>query len=361
MSDHEYEVELEVVDDNPPHFVGDESSGEESAEQKAERQAKAEQDDEDKRGEGDEPPSRRRNRLRNRVDELTRKYRSEERAKETIQREKEQLEQQFSDIQKQARDNQVQQATWAKNTLTRHQKLLKANLKYARDRGDTATEERLSEELVEVGTQLNQLEAAYPTKDAQQGDQGIPRAQDQGQRQEQNPAQEQKPAGNAQPEIPEAGRDWIDANSFLREHKEVHQIIANHEAILRAQNEDPKSPEFYKKLNERLARDVPKEIASKLRVSFNDDLDDDDDGDDDPDDTGSEEQKPAAAEKSTQTGMADGGRNAPGGGAPRGKQKVKLTRDEVSYCQRNGIDPQAYAKEKAAAQRQNSNGYTPIV
>lgn len=360
MSDHEYEVELEIVDDNPPNFVGDESSGEETAEQKAERQAKAEQDDDDKGGGSDETPSRRRNRLRNRVDELTRKYRSEERAKETIQREKEQLEQQFTDVQKQARENQAQQATWAKNTLTRHQKLLKANLKYARDRGDTDTEERLSNELVEVGTQLNQLEAAYPSKDGQQGDQGIPRANEQGQGQEQNPAQEQKPAGNAQPEIPEAGRDWIDANSFLREHKEVHQIIANHEAILRAQNEDPKSPEFYKKLNERLARDVPKEIASKLRVSFNDDLDDDD-GDDDLEDTGGEEQKPAAAEKSTQTGMADGGRSAPASAAPRGKQKVKLTRDEVSYCQRNGIDPQAYAKEKAATSRQNTSGYTPIV
>ena len=361
MSDHEYEVELEVVDDNPPHFVGDDPATEETAEQKATRQAKAEQDDEDRRGENNDSPSRRKNRLRNRVDELTRKFRSEERAKETALREKEQLEQQFSDVQKQARNNQIQQAQWAKNTLTRHEKLLRANLKYARDRGDTDTEQRLSDELVEVGTQLKQLESAYPSQDGQNNDTGIPRAEDQGQGQGQQPANEQKPAGNQQPEIPEAGRDWIDANSFLREHKDVHAIIANHEAILRAQKEDPTSPEFYRKLNERLARDVPKEIADKLRVSFNDDLDDDDDaGDDDTSGEEAQDKGPAESGKSTQTGMADGGRSAPAG-APRGKQKVKLSRDEVSYCQRNGIDPQAYAKEKAAAQRQNSNGYTPIV
>ena len=347
MADQEYEVEVEIVDDNPAHVVGEDAGTvtSETPEQKAERQAKAEQDNDRQRGEDDETPSRRRSRLRDRVDELTRKYRTEERMKENIQREKEQLEQQYSESQRKFQQNQQQNAKFVKDTLTKHERLLRANLKYARDRGDTDTEERLSNELVEVGTQLKQLQSAYPD------DEGTPQGQQQA---TQEQSQEQaKPTAN-QPQITEAGRDWIDANSFLREHKNVHQIIANHEAILRAQNEDPGSVEFYKKLNKRIAQDVPKDIAERLRVSMNDDLDDDDGEDDDDTDVAAKD-----TSKKPRTGMADGGRST--AEAPRGKQKVKLTQDEVNYCNRMGIDKQAYAKEKAMTQRQNANGYTPIV
>lgn len=353
MADEEYEVEVTDRGAGGSSSIFDDAAAQQTPEQKAQQQVAEEEHGDGAPGvAGEEPTSKRRSRLRDRVDELTRKYRTEERAREQRERELEQVKQQFTQTQTQFHDNQRASAQYIQNTLTKHEKLLQANLKYARDRGDTAAEDNLSNELVDVRTQLSQLNQAYPQ---QQQQQQAPQQQQQApQQQQQQAPQQQQQAPQQQAQISEAGREWIDANAFLREHKDVHAIVANHEAILRAQHEDPDSPEFYKKLNARIAQDVPKQVAEKLRVNLNDDLEDDDGDADD----GAGSAQPAARQASS--GMGDGGRSAPA--VPRGKQKVKLTRDEVAYCDRMGIDRTAYAREKAIADQQSTaTGYTPIV
>lgn len=335
MSDEQQEYEIEVVDETTPN-----------AQQGAEDRSGDEQG-----GSDNQQQQRRPSRLRQRVDELTRKWRSEEREKEQFRRAAEQHEQQYTQLQQQF--NQVQQESTKAvySTLSDNKRLLEAHMKVARDRGDHKTADELQNKLIDVSTRMSRIEEVMP----QVGQQGSDTIQHQHQPQVQ-PQQQQAPKPEqgqqqqqAQQPLPEAAQDWAEANAWFREHKDLHPIINGHDAALRAKGMDPRSPEFYQKLNERLKQDLPEDLAGKLRVSLNDDLGDDDD-----------DEPPVAAQQQQskgEGGMPSSGRASPS--VPKGKQKVKLTREQVDFCRRNNIDLQEYAKQ--LSKTGDNSGYNPIL
>jgi hypothetical protein len=365
----ELEFEVELADDingyTPLASQEEPPAGEsaKSTEQKPVRTADSEGD----KGEGERSERKPRSRLKERVGELTRLWRTEERERERFQREAEQREQQLAQKDQEFQEYQKQTAHTVHKTLSSNKKLLERQMEQARKTGDFDTERQIHDELIRVGSSIHQLEQQFPGVQDMRPDQlqhSNGQQPTQGQQQQQPATQSQKqgqqPATPQQ--LPEAAQDWAQANAWMKGNQEVINSVAHHDSVLRRQGMDPTSVDFYKKLNERLKMDLPEDQASKLRLSYNDDLDDleEDEGDTGGDDTGSQQQQQAAKQSSSSSqGMASGSRTA---AAPKGKQKVKITADERAYCQRNGCDVQEFAKQKALVERSegNSNGYTPI-
>lgn len=362
MADQEYEVEVDLVDVNG--YTPIEPEDDRTPEQKAEDQAKEEQAAADSRGEGEKNPKKRRSRLKERVDELTRKHRSEERERIRVQEELEQRNQQFTEREQQFQKYQNDSVKVVYQTLDQNRKILEANLKYARERGDTDAEAQISDQLVDARTRMQQLKSHYPDAD-QPTSQPQPRQQQQPQQEQLHGNENRKPEQPAQKpsvaDVPEAGRDWVDANPWLRERNDLHELVNQHDGILRAKGLDPSKKEFYEELTKRLKSDFPEDAAKQLVAGFDYGDDDDPETDNDDDDGQEQEQEQAPAakqEKPSSNGMSSSGRSAPSNSR---KQKVKLTREDQDYCRRNNIDPQAFAKQKLLAEtRKNANGYTEI-
>lgn len=355
----EQEYEIEIVDDSAT-YVDDSAQDDQgqSPEDKAAAQAKAEQD-------GDEGAQKltakqRRSKYKERIDELTRKYREEERTRYQIEREREEEREQFQKYQQSFQQEQENSARIVYSTLADNKKLLEAHLETARKMGDTKTENQIQDKLTEVRDRIGRLRQYYPGVDsdapAQPAQpQGTGRMQPLGQqdRATQEPA---KPQQGQQPALPDAAKDWIDSNSWLKERTDLHATINAFDTALKAQGKDPASPEFYAELTKKLKSELPQDLAGKLRTSSTDDLDDllgpDDEDDDQPDagEQARQEQRPA------NSGVSDGGRQAP---RPQGgKRKVKLTRDEQAMAQRMGLTNEQYAREKVRTE--SSTGYHTI-
>jgi len=353
----EQEYEVEIVDDQSAYV--DDSAQEDTAspEGKATEQAQAEQDS------GAQPLSgkQRRSKLKERIDELTRKYRDEERNRYTIERERDDEREQFQQHQRSFQQEQENSARIVFSTLKDNKQLLESHLETARNKGDTKTENQIQDKLTEVRESMGRLKQYYPR--AESGDaqgeqaQGTGRMQPQGQP---RTAQTQEPATQQpqQPKIPDAAKQWIDSNSWLKERADLHATINAFDAALKAQGKDPATPEFYVELTKKLKSELPDDLGKKLASADNDDLDDllgpddDDEDDDDQPDAAAQarkEQRPA------NSGVSEGGRAAPRG---TGKRKVKLSRDEQAMAQRLGISNEAYAKQKVRSE--SNTGYQYI-
>jgi hypothetical protein len=340
MADREeYEVEVDIINDNGYTPVGEVPA--------------VSKDEEDTTDESKKQKPRV-NKRRERIDEMTRKFRTEERNTVRLTQEAEQRQQQYTDLEKRAQQAQMDSARVVYQTLNQNKSILEANLKYARERGDTDAENAINDQLTDTRVRVQRVREYYPQVDQAQGQQQqIRHGNDQpsGKEVEQPAAQTQKPAAK-EDQVPDAGLDWVDANAFIKDRSDLHQIVNQHDQILRAKGIDPASTDFYVQLTKRLKDDFPEDAAKLLveRMSF------DDDGDDD---TGADSVTTETIRQKPSTGISDSGRSSPT--VPRGKQKVKLSREEHSYCVRNNIEPTAYAKQKLLTDTQrNSNGYTNI-
>lgn len=342
--EQEQEYEIEIVDDSA-NYVDDSAQDDQdqSPEDKAAAQAKAEQDqDGDKQLSG----KQRRSKLKERIDELTRKYRDEERSRHQIERERDEERDQFQKYQQSFQQEQQNSARIVYSTLSDNKKLLESHLETARKMGDTKTENQIQDKLTEVRDRIGRLRQYYP------GVESDAPAQPQGQ---EAPTQEKPKPQTQQPALPDAAKDWIDSNSWLKERTDLHATINAFDTALKAQGKDPASPEFYAELTKKLKTELPQDLAGKLRTSSTDDLDDllgPDDDDDQPDAAAQAraDQRPANA------GVSDGGRQVPRSNGS--KRKVKLTRDEQAMAQRLGLTNEQYAREKVRTE--SNTGYQTI-
>lgn len=354
----EQEYEIEIVDDSA-NYVDDSAQDDQgqSPEDKAAAQAKAEQDEDGKTEQLS--GKQRRSKLKERIDELTRKYRDEERTRHQIERERDEERDQFQKYQQSFQQEQQNSARIVYSTLADNKKLLESHLETARKMGDTKTENQIQDKLTEVRDRIGRLRQYYPGVESDAPAQPTPQ-QGTGQMQprgQEAPTQEKPKAQPQQQALPDAAKDWIDSNSWLKERTDLHATINAFDTALKAQGKDPASPEFYAELTKKLKTELPQDLAGKLRTASTDDLDDllgpDDDEDDDQPDAAAQaraEQRPANA------GVSDGGRAAPRGNGS--KRKVKLTRDEQAMAQRLGISNEEYAKQKVRAE--SNTGYQTI-
>lgn len=350
----EQEYEVEIVDDSST-YVEDtaQNDQDQSPEDKAAAQAKAEQ-------EGDDTQKltakQKRSKYKERIDELTRKYREEERERYRIEREREEEREQFQTHMQSFQQEQQNSAKIVFSTLADNKKLLESHLETARRMGDTKTENQIQDKLTDVRDRMGRLRQYYPGVDS---DAPAQPAQPQGtgkmQPQGQDATPQDKPKPQAQPQaLPDAAKDWIDSNSWLKDRTDLHATINAFDTALKAQGKDPSTPEFYAELTKKLKGELPQDLAGKLRTSALDGLDDDeDDEDDDQDDAAAQAR---TAQRPANSGVSDGGRQAPRvNGA---KRKVKLTRDEQAMAQRLGISNEEYAKQKVRAE--SNSGYNYI-
>lgn len=354
----EQEYEVEIVDDSA-HYVEDAAPEDTTPEDKAAAQAKAEQDQDGKTEQLS--GKQRRSKLKERIDELTRKYRDEERTRYQIERERDQEREKFQEYQQSFQQEQENSARIVFSTLSDNKKLLETHLETARKMGDTKTENQIQDKLTDVRDRMGRLRQYYPGVDSDapaQPAQGTGKLQPQGQPAAQPEPAKPQPQGQ-QAALPDAAKDWIDSNSWLKERTDLHATINAFDTALKAQGKDPATPEFYAELTKKLKTELPQDLAGKLRTSSTDDLDDllgpddDDEDDDDQPDAAAQarqEQRPANA------GVSDGGRQAPR--SANGKRKVKLTRDEQAMAHRLNIPVEEYARQKLRSE--SSTGYHTI-
>jgi cell division protein FtsN len=141
----------------------------------------------------------------------------------------------------------------------------------------------------------------------------------------------------------------VEKNAFLNARTDMHSVVNGAYQQL-AQTKDPSDPAFYTELNNRLKQELPQYLSEQLVDPNAADADLDDEDEDD------EEDSTPAQPQSTQQPVSPSGRTTQQ--KPKGKQKVKLTRDEVAIARQIGITPEQYAKQKAAGA--TPNGYTQV-
>lgn len=362
MSDDNYEIEVEMGDEVGSGFSGTDQTTQQQHDDYQTLESQTTGDDDKGGAKPPQQDKKPRSKLKERVGELTRKYHDTNREL-TQEREQRQREQEaFKQERTQFQQAQMDSARVVHSTLRASKMTLEQSLKWARNQGDTAAEEKIAEDLIDVRTRMGQLERAYPNiADGTPASAGA-----QPQQQQPAAAQQQPPAGQtteqpaAQPkqQFTAAQQEWLDANEFIRgdDFKAYHGIIGHYDQLLRAMGKDPSKPEFFEELNKRLKQDLPQEVGSRLKLSTMDDFADlDDDGDDDDERDTAPPATPPAAKKPADGGMTDGGRQAPQ--TARRTQKVKLTAEDRAFCARNGIAEKDYALQKA---RSGGSDYTYI-
>lgn len=150
----EQEYEVEIVDDSA-HYVEDAAPEDTTPEDKAAAQAKAEQDQDGKTEQLS--GKQRRSKLKERIDELTRKYRDEERTRYQIERERDQEREKFQEYQQSFQQEQENSARIVFSTLSDNKKLLETHLETARKMGDTKTENQIQDKLTDVRDRMGRL------------------------------------------------------------------------------------------------------------------------------------------------------------------------------------------------------------
>lgn len=368
--DQEFEVEIVPDDDNGYTQVDTEASTENDQQI---QQPPAEDGKADDQEGGEDPRQARKKRkqqAKERIDELTRKWRDEQRQRQEVEDKLQRTTQEQEQFYNSVRTQQVESAKVVFNTLTRNKKLLERNLRAARNSGDTKAELELQDEIDNTRYQLQQIRQYYPDVEApaQQGSdqqqQQPTRTQTAPQQQAPQRPQQQPTQQGQQPAVPEAAKSWIEANQVLKTRTELHPLINSLDQTLKQEGKDPTSPEFYAELNKRLKTVVAKEIGDQLKDATDGDvdlsfLDDDDDADEDEGTNADGKSGDQVAQQQTERPtVSSGQRSTPANGVKAGRQKVKLSRDQVAIAHRMGLSPEQYAAQ--LTKQTDPNGYTQI-
>jgi hypothetical protein len=239
-----------------------------------------------------------------RISKLKYEYHEERRAKEAAERLREEAVNYAQSV--------AQQNEELKGLLQRGEKVLLSEIKQRADvdldraRRDykSAYEEGNPDALIEAQEALTRSQ--YEKEMAERSAQQVPQ-------QPQQPQQEQQ--APAQPVDPKL-QSWLQKNDWFGQDEELTSFAYGvHEKLVRKEAVNPKSDEYYERLDERLRQVFPEKFENGM---------------------GTEE--PAASSR-TSTVVAPANRSS---GKPR---KVQLTSTQVALAKRLGITPEQYAKQ----------------
>lgn len=373
LEDGTQEFEVEVVDDTGATPVPDNADGSEvvpdSKGQTGESETGGEQDKGEQSGESSKDARKRK--AQERIAELTRLRREEERRRVAAERERDTERERVQQYEQTTQQERQQNANLVYSSLQETKELLEAQLQNARKVGDFKAETSLQDKLDKTRHRLNSLQSAFPNVGSQQQPGGQQQPQGQAnygqQSQTQQPgAQPQQGTQQAstqdQSNLPDAARDWIESNAFLQSRQDLHGVVNAANQMLTAAGKDPSSPEFYKELNRRLKNELPQDVASQLKDpdALSEDFDDDEPEDEDEGEQQPAQQSAQGQQRQTQQqgSQVAGGERTAQKGQSGSKRRVKLTREQVQTAQNLGLSPEQYAKQLQS--QQNANGYTVI-
>ena len=283
----EPEVDIEVIDDTPKADRGRKPSAppEEVTEDELESYS---------------------GKVRSRIKHLSKGYHDERRAKEQALREREELErlaaklvEENKTLQGTVGKNQTMMVEQAKKTAAGELAAAKRAYQTAYDRGDSKAVVEAQEALINAKNRVDKLESYKPKKEAEP---------------------EMKTAPQEAPKTETIQRDekavrWAEENSWFGSDDEMTSFALGYHNKLVKEGVDPKSDEYYEKVNTRMREIFPDEFEDTL-----------------------EEERPkkrsvvAPASRST---------------APK---KVKLTQTQVAIANRLGVPLELYAKQVAEEQ-----------
>tara|TARA_Y100000310_G_scaffold119376_2_gene118117 strand:+ start:3460 stop:4401 length:942 start_codon:yes stop_codon:yes gene_type:complete len=288
VTDDSEEFEISVVDDRPE---------EDQVEPRGESQSVESDEEIDEVG----------GRASKRISKLKYEYHEERRAKEAAERLREEAVQYAQSV--------AQQNHELKSLLHRGEKVLLSEIKQRADvdleraRKDykSAYEEGNPDALIEAQEALTKSQ--YEREIAERSNPQIPSPQ-------QVPQQAPQQAPQQEPPVDPKLRTWLQRNEWFGKDEEMTSFAYGvHEKLVRKESVDPKTDEYYSRLDERLRQVFPGRFENGM---------------------GTEE--PAASSR-TSTVVAPANRSS---GRPR---KVQLTSTQVALAKRLGITPEQYAKQ----------------
>jgi hypothetical protein len=259
-----------------------------------------------KKAKEEEPKPKRKNRAQQRIRKL-----SQERNQ--LREENERLRQATYALEDRAVTQKISSAKSQRNIVAKRLQDLAAAQARALEEGDYNKHAQLGQEVADQNLRLRVLD--YEANN-------VP------------PKRQAPPPRQQQPEIPDAGQDWLEDNTWMLQPKTRDEAIKRQVATIMAdeliaEGQDPNDPGFYDELDTRLAAQL-----------------------------GGSQQKPPAQEHEEKEAprVAGTGRQAPARRSTKGG-KIRLTREDMEMCEVLGITPQEYAKQKA---NQEDGGWSEI-
>ena len=285
MTDDSEEFEVSVIDDRPE-----------------EDQVEAREKPSDHEAEINEVGGR----AEKRINKLKYEYHEERRAKEAAERLREEAVQYAQSV--------AQQNEELKGLLQRGEKVLLSEMK-SRAESDLDRARKDYKSAYEEGNPDALIEAQEALTRSQYEREVAERSQPQVPTQRQAPPVPQQAQQQAPPVDPKL-QSWLQNNEWFGKDEEMTSFAYGvHEKLVRKDSVNPKSDEYYERLDERLRQVFPERFENEM---------------------GTEE--PAASSR-TSTVVAPANRSS---GKPR---KVQLTSTQVALAKRLGITPEQYAKQ----------------
>jgi hypothetical protein len=156
--------------------------------------------------------------------------------------------------------------------------------------------------------------------------------------------------------VPEKALEWVETYPQFKTDELFHtsSIVINNQLI--KEGFDPESDEFYEELTERLSPRFPEVfgIKDKTKVELK------------AEDTPSEEEqpdvKPKAVKRAPQQTVSSSSRPSnPGAVPPKKLASISMSPADIAQINRWGLDVNQIARRMAHMEKNESNGYTPIM
>jgi hypothetical protein len=293
------DLEIEVEDDTPLHDRGKEPSPpEDITEDELENYGK---------------------KVQKRLKALSKTYHDERRAKETILREREALEQYAKQL---VEENKKLKGSvdQSHNTLIQSaKKQVESELAMAKDQYRKAYESGEPDAVLEAQTLLNAAQIRMERVNALK-----PRAtqgQETSLQSTGNPVERAQTAPVSQVERDEKAESWRDDNPWFGSDDEMTAFALGLHNKLTKDGVDPRSDEYYEKIN------------SRMRQVFPDQFDD-----------GLEDDEPVSTQRKSSNVVAPATRST----APK---KIRLSQSQIAIAKKLGVPLEDYAKQQAALMR----------
>jgi hypothetical protein len=302
------DIDVEFEDDSGTDWL----EADDKPAAKADDKPTAGGDDDDPEGDDDEHEQYSA-RVQKRIANLTRKQREAERREQAAIEYAKRV---------QAERDSLRQRTEVldKGYVSQYEERVTAQLEAAR------RDYRQAREINDADAEAKALEAINRATYEQQRVQQAKRAQSQAPQYRDDPApwtQTQQQTQPAAPEPDPKAQTWAQRNTWFGQDRVLTQTaMAVHQELVADEGFDPTSDDYYNELDKRMKRFLP-------------------------------EDKQARRPGPGQT-VAGSQRSAPAG--QRGKQQVKLTKDEVAMAHKLGISPRQYAMEMVKIEQREKRG-----
>jgi hypothetical protein len=185
----------------------------------------------------------------------------------------------------------------------------KAELKRAKDDGNTDEEVAAQEKLSQLHARKAQLEDAKKSLEATEA-------------QFEQEAKRQTAAASASQELTPATRSWVERNKWMKNPKlksEAYHVLHLDSQLTASGKVEPGTPAYFKELDRLIARELPA-LKTKIQATMR--------------------QQPAGKNNAARAGAAPGGRSAPGQSrSASGPTKVVITNEDKQKMLRFKMDP----------------------